>query len=220
MVSALSEDDKVQLKIWVSKRTDKRVRAYIAQKYNMHVKGLLSFEGEQLLIDGLDSKDKRGKGNFYETKAHTHVGTNLCSIKGQKAEQLIDAILTWFMKEYNQSKPPTDIPHEILRKGIVAIAGVQDSRSIKSRIELLKANGMIKGPNIDTKLYVIPCNIIETPPPKSSNHGMFTIRAVDYIYLVSGTAAKTVEDAAGRDMSRARELLDSLHKKITYRVNT
>lgn len=68
----MSEDDKVQLKIWVSKRTDKRVRAYIAQKYNMHVKGLLSFEGEQLLIDGLDSKDKRGKGNFYETKAHTH----------------------------------------------------------------------------------------------------------------------------------------------------
>jgi hypothetical protein len=85
-------------------------------------------------------------------------------MKGQQAEQLIEAISTWFMKEYNQSKPPTEIPHEILRKGIVAVAGVQDSRPIKSRIELLKANGLIKGPNMDTKLYVIPYNMTEAPP--------------------------------------------------------
>jgi hypothetical protein len=80
-----------------------------------------------------------------------------------KAEKLIEAISSWVMKEYNISNPPTEIPHEMLRKAIITITGVQDSRSIKSRIELLKANGLLKG--IGDKLYAIPYNMTEPPTP-------------------------------------------------------
>ncbi len=91
---------------------------------------------------------------------HTHIGTNM---RMSKAEKLIEAISSWVMKEYNISNPPTEIPHEMLRKAIITITGVQDSRSIKSRIELLKANGLLKG--IGDKLYAIPYNMTEPPTP-------------------------------------------------------
>jgi hypothetical protein len=38
--------------------------------------------------------------------------------------------------------------------------------------------------------------------------------------LVMGVRDKTIEDAAGNDMKKALELLNSLHKKITYEMNT
>jgi hypothetical protein len=67
------------------------------------------------------------------------------------------------MKQYNRHGPPTEIPHETLRKAIIAVKGVQDRRSVNAAIELLKANGLLKG--ITDKSYSIPYNMTSTPPP-------------------------------------------------------
>lgn len=44
--------------------------------------------------------------------------------------------------------------------------------------------------------------------------------AADYIDSIIGIADKMIEDAAGRDKNRFRELLESLSKKITEKMNT
>jgi hypothetical protein len=44
--------------------------------------------------------------------------------------------------------------------------------------------------------------------------------AIDYIGYILGTRDKTLDDAAGGDMNRAQALLDSLHKKIGFNMNT
>jgi hypothetical protein len=67
------------------------------------------------------------------------------------------------MKQYNQRDPPIEIPHETLRKGIIAVKGIQDRRSVNAAIELLEANGLLKG--LTDKSYEIPYNITERPPP-------------------------------------------------------
>jgi hypothetical protein len=157
--SYLSKDDKVQFKVWISNRTDERFRAFVSQKSGTFTRGPLSFEAERALIGHMD----KGGACKIHRKGDTHIGTNMCPSPRERAEQLIDAISSWVMKEYNQSKPPTEIPYEYLKKAIMAVAGVQDKRSIKSRIDLLKAYGLIKA--IDDKLYTIPHNMTETTPP-------------------------------------------------------
>jgi hypothetical protein len=49
-----------------------------------------------------------------------------------------------------------------LRKAIIAVKGVQDRRSVNAAIELLKANGLLKG--ITDKIYSIPYKMTSTPP--------------------------------------------------------
>jgi len=44
--------------------------------------------------------------------------------------------------------------------------------------------------------------------------------AIDYIGYILGTRDKTLDYAAGGDMNRAQALLDSLHKKIAFNMNT
>lgn len=114
-----------------------------------------------------------GKGLRNQKVKHTHISTNMCTsrhgqsdINKYKAEQLIEAISSWVMKQYNQQYPPTEIPHETLRKAIIAVKGIQDRRSVNAAIELLKANGLLKG--LSDKLYEIPYNISERPPAAPS----------------------------------------------------
>lgn len=44
--------------------------------------------------------------------------------------------------------------------------------------------------------------------------------ALDYLGLVVGTRDKAIEDAAGGDIEKVRVFIESLHKKITYKMNT
>lgn len=165
--STLSEEDKVQFKSYLSKRTDRRFREFVAQKNPLFLKGQLSCEAERALIEYMD---RRGPAEFSENRTRTHISTNMCTsghrqidVNKYKAEQLIEAISSWVMKQYNQRDPPTEIPHEMLRKAIIAVKGVQDRRSVNAAIELLKANGLLTG--ITDKLYSIPYNTTSTPPP-------------------------------------------------------
>jgi hypothetical protein len=43
--------------------------------------------------------------------------------------------------------------------------------------------------------------------------------ATDYLDLVKRSAEKMIEDAGGRDKNRINELLESLYKKITEKMN-
>jgi hypothetical protein len=159
---------KVQLKSWISKETNRKFRIFVAQKNHIFIKGQFSFEVEQALIHYMD---KERPMEFSEDSTRTHSGTNMSrsrdqqqrNLTDQKAEQLIEGISTWVMKNYNLLKQPTEIAPEILRRAIIAVKGVQDRRSINAAIELLKANGLLKG--VTDKLYEIPYNMTERPPP-------------------------------------------------------
>jgi uncharacterized membrane-anchored protein len=122
------------------------------------------------------TKKNEGKGpiEFSEDRAHTHIGTNNMSTfeekklqpantTQRKAERLIQEISLWIQRKYNLSKIPTEIAHEMLTKAIISVAGVHDRRSVNARVELLKANGLLKG--IAEKLYQISYNITEPQPP-------------------------------------------------------
>jgi hypothetical protein len=166
-LDTLSEEDKVQLHTYVTKRTDRSWREFVAQKNSLFIKGQFSYEVETALIERMN---KEGCREFSEGRTRTHISTNMCTsghrqndVNKYKAEQLIEAISSWVMKQYNRRDPPTEIPHEILRKAIIAVKAVQDRRSVNAAIELLKANDLLKG--VTDKLYSIPYNMTSTTPP-------------------------------------------------------
>ncbi len=114
----LSEEDKVQLHTYITKRTDRRWREFVAQKNSLFIKGQFSYEVEMALIERMK---KEGRTEFSENRTRTHISTNMCTsghrqndVNKYKAEQLIEAISSWVMKQYNQHNPPTEIPHETL----------------------------------------------------------------------------------------------------------
>jgi hypothetical protein len=70
----LSEEDKVQFKSYLTKRTDRRFREFVAQKNPLFLKGQLSYETENALIEYMD----RGRPTeFSGNRARTHISTNI-----------------------------------------------------------------------------------------------------------------------------------------------
>jgi hypothetical protein len=171
-------EDKVQLKSYLSRQTDKRFREFVAQKYHIFIRGQFSYEIERALIYYMD----KGPMQFSEDRAHAHISTNMCTLGDQrqeqkdisrlKAEQLIEEISAWVMKDYKRRDPPTEIAHETLRRAVIAVKGIQDRRSIKAAIDLLSANGLLKG--IGNKVYEIPYNkTSRSPPAPPVERGMY-----------------------------------------------
>jgi len=74
--STLSEEDKVQFKSYLSKRTDRRFREFVAQKNPLFLKGQLSCEAERALIEYMD---RRGPAEFSENRTHTHTLVLTCA---------------------------------------------------------------------------------------------------------------------------------------------
>lgn len=73
-------EDKVQFKSYLTKRTDRRFREFVAQK-NPFLKGQLSYETEMALNAHMDRQGPTES----EGKTHTHISTNMALLDMVKA---------------------------------------------------------------------------------------------------------------------------------------
>jgi hypothetical protein len=59
-VDSLSERDKEQLKVWISKGTDERFREFVERRYPIFMRGHLSIEVERALIEYMGKGGSQG----------------------------------------------------------------------------------------------------------------------------------------------------------------
>jgi hypothetical protein len=144
-------EDKGQLHCYVSNDVLGRFRTFIVQRHGFFAKGLLSYEVELALKRSMAYHRRKYPGQEGKEISHTHLEiTDL-----QRAVQLRDKMVKYFIDSGKYSEPPAKVPLNMLKWAICAITGVSDERAIKRRITFLKSNGLIEQVDWISKEYAI-----------------------------------------------------------------
>jgi len=165
----MADDDKEQVKHWVRRLTLKRFREAIVKKYGFYSHGVWSYEMENAILYYLAAGLAFEQSGVGIMMSHSHMKSMSFmppppSIKkGRTAAELRDKIVKLHIESGKFQEPPEKLSKALLQQAIRSIEGVKDNRSVKSRIDWLLSNGVIKHGDWAKEDYIIVYDA--SPPP-------------------------------------------------------